>query len=990
MTAVITKQNALDKAFIGGNDDYPKDAEFDTIKVNKDATFTVGDKDITFSNHETRIATLETATPEYPKDATFNNITVNENANFKISADKTVTFANHETRIATLEESGGGGSDKSFTFTSGYPEIIITKNLTETNDGKTHTLTIDVDKTLYNGYVGDMIEFILPNEMAADLTTAGIAQEVKISRQANNTYTCPVIEYKNVGTDTNPSYKYVLTNLTNQSDLFIRMISSVDFPLSLFTSGNMEIQSVVKQPTLNTTNNIKCNIIDADNVLKLYRSPIPNIYDIREYGEYIDTWYAYFGFDEGTPEFDALIEGQEFRFIDSAFGFDFKYTKKGDKWVVDKGRGYKGYIRTPLIATTKRPSVSQPIQGEMYIKNDYTNRIIIYSCTGYDMNEGGNPFQYFYDNKLLTFTGLPSDRSARIYRCSLKDDYWQCIWDFDVKLDEAFDVSAVINLDGVESVISWHIISHGGGAGCEWIHKNNQIEVLKCEHVTDQVRNPKPDGLTILTPKCCVYALSSDLGYEEGTNPFEFLASKACYTITPRPEACSTLYTTFNIRTTGDVIGQNIESHVFTLNNLGNDVDRAVTRISQLTQSIQELFAYVEDQIAKLNETIELMQFGNIAGAVFNVLPSIGSLVGKALSIESAAVKATTGTFSKLAVEGEFELEDIVSAGTATLNKITAKGETTLTDLTSSGLANFKNVEIVGETEVANITSSGLANFRNVEIVGETEVANITSTGTATFKKIKSTEEADFGSVFANSGKIGNINFDEGAIELEDIVATGTAEFNDISATGTATFDTLEADDVTFADMHITGLAEFEHLSMEELDAIHLRVEQDLCTNYLQANGVNIYELMWGSAPDPLSSDNANSNVNANEVKLNGVDVSGYSGEYTNNHLMTSAAIKELIDNSVNKLTKRIEALEAQHQLESSFNKELIKQIEELEMKCANIYADDEIEDKSPNERLEILESKLKNVYVDVEVTGNETVEQRIDILKRKCSNIVI
>ena len=42
MTAIITKQNAKDKAFInsgggggGGGDDYPLDATFDTIKVNK-------------------------------------------------------------------------------------------------------------------------------------------------------------------------------------------------------------------------------------------------------------------------------------------------------------------------------------------------------------------------------------------------------------------------------------------------------------------------------------------------------------------------------------------------------------------------------------------------------------------------------------------------------------------------------------------------------------------------------------------------------------------------------------------------------------------------------------------------------------------------------------------------------------------------------------------------------------------------------------------
>ena len=115
MTAIITKQNAKDKAFIGGSGsggDYPKDAEFDTIKVNKEATFTITDE-----------------TTQTTKD---------------------VTFANHESRISTLEQSGGGGStDSSFTLTSGYPEIMITTNLTETDDGNTHTLTINIDNNIY-------------------------------------------------------------------------------------------------------------------------------------------------------------------------------------------------------------------------------------------------------------------------------------------------------------------------------------------------------------------------------------------------------------------------------------------------------------------------------------------------------------------------------------------------------------------------------------------------------------------------------------------------------------------------------------------------------------------------------------------------------------------------------------------------------------------------------------------------------------------------
>lgn len=141
MTAIITKQNAKDKAFInsdGSGGDYPLDATFDTITVNKEATFTVDNEQITFANHESRIKELEQITPDYPQDATFKNITVNESANFKID-DKTISFANHETRIATLEQSSGG--DSLFTPYSGYDYFRITNDVL-----KTGSTTINIEE----------------------------------------------------------------------------------------------------------------------------------------------------------------------------------------------------------------------------------------------------------------------------------------------------------------------------------------------------------------------------------------------------------------------------------------------------------------------------------------------------------------------------------------------------------------------------------------------------------------------------------------------------------------------------------------------------------------------------------------------------------------------------------------------------------------------------------------------------------------------------
>ena len=519
MTAIITKRNARDKAFIGGSGgsggDYPTDAEFDTIKVSKEATFTVNDKDI--------------------------------------------TFANHESRIKTLEQSGGGGSgDSAFTLSAGYPEIMITSNLTETNDNNTHTLTINIDNNAYKDYVGDMIEFVLPNEMIADLTTAGVTQSVKITKQTNS-YTCPVIEYKNTGTAEKPSYKYTLTYTPNQSSLFIRMISALDYPLSLFTSGNMQIKSVVKQPTLNTTNNIKCNLIEADNTLTLYRSPLPNLYEMIECGESGDYWYAYWGYDAGTPEYNALIEGQEFHFVDNAFGTSYTLQKSGNKW-----EGNHVCYNTDAKIECYNVAGSDLDYGWIFLEMSDYNKFLLTLC-GWD--EKQNPFEMSYTAGFITSN---YDIDKIVY--GTKDNKWYMKftekgWDSEIDHREEysppqpnFEINFKISYGEQTTAVHKLKIKIEWSDSWGWYPETNLITKLELDCIGS---NSYPtiehnNGLMIFMHKNYIYTTTSDIKYQSGTNPFGYLRATDYYNVEPRPEACSTLYTTHNICTTGNIICQNI------------------------------------------------------------------------------------------------------------------------------------------------------------------------------------------------------------------------------------------------------------------------------------------------------------------------------------------------------------------------------------------------------------------------------------------------
>ena len=152
------------------------------------------------------------------------------------------------------------------------------------------------------------------------------------------------------------------------------------------------------------------------------------------------------------------------------------------------------------------------------------------------MLNDGNPWKYFYESHLLEFVGLPENKHAKIEQYSLEDDCYFCRWKYDSEWDKDVDVSVNINLEGATSSITWRVRTHT--AMYRWDHNNNCIECLKCDHDTDQVANPHAQhSLIICVPKELVFQLSDDIGYEEGTNPFEFLANKCCYSITPRPES---------------------------------------------------------------------------------------------------------------------------------------------------------------------------------------------------------------------------------------------------------------------------------------------------------------------------------------------------------------------------------------------------------------------------------------------------------------------
>ena len=114
------------------------------------------------------------------------------------------------------------------------------------------------------------------------------------------------------------------------------------------------------------------------------------------------------------------------------------------------------------------------------------------------------------------------------------------------------------------------------------------------------------------------------------SNLFSFLFKTGRYKIYPLPENTTALYTDKNIITDKIVVGRNIESFLYSLNEVGNQVADSLVDISNLTQAVRDLTEKVDAIIAKVSSSGKSGVWGTILGAlglaagVAGVLQSLG------------------------------------------------------------------------------------------------------------------------------------------------------------------------------------------------------------------------------------------------------------------------------------------------------------------------------------------------------------------------------
>ena len=164
-----------------------------------------------------------------------------------------------------------------------------------------------------------------------------------------------------------------------------------------------------------------------------------------------------------------------------------------------------------------------------------------------------------------------------------------------------FSLQIVFNGTTTRNVIGRHLIKTLGNIG-----KYEPILTFKKDSANNVIKTltfEKNQGLKFYADPDHLEEVSEEVReqWDMKSNLFSFLYKTGRFKIYPLPENTTALYTDKNIITDKIIVGRNIESFLYSLNEVGNQVVDALIDISNLTTAVREL----DEKVNTLAESVK-------------------------------------------------------------------------------------------------------------------------------------------------------------------------------------------------------------------------------------------------------------------------------------------------------------------------------------------------------------------------------------------------
>ena len=576
----------------------------------------------------------------------------------------------------------------------GTDTFIITKETIHSLDSTELQLYPIPDLSLVPP-TGQIFAYTLPRSYVN--TKNHVIGTVYTTVNENNTFNNPDI--------TKVEAKYVVTYYTSDKPGIV--ISDFN-PFDMYTLGELRIEWMPKPTTLTSPAKVVCDIIDAKNALQLYETPIPVFFRPVNYGEDSNYWWMTWGYKNDSSEFSKLLEGQPFRFTESSFGHNYTLYKNGGSWAGNnmctafpsktsyhswsKGSVFSLFVsNSEGMKTQLRALGIDPGSNTAYALRTYAK---IYKSNGSLANVSND----WYTNSSQTISGY---------------DKAMCVVD-DKSVSNGETITCKIDINGNVSLLTSQ--AHTSQSGLVWftplVNCLDSISYYSVSSVAPQ------NELKLYMKKGEVFKFT-DNNWDGTTNPFVYLNNVDGYNITPDPSSAATLTTPYSIVSNGVMLAENLESHTYKINDIGNDITAINNQISNINNQIftlQHFQAYIEEKNSWYNVLEE------------NMVSILGSCMLKfALPIDLYSLRnvRSPGTLTpwQMSYQGIDSLPQLTFSANTTqpIKAITYSTDTTVDDesLPTTKWVNNKISSVSFDTDSPTFT-------------GTTTVTNLNATGSLT------------------------------------------------------------------------------------------------------------------------------------------------------------------------------------------------------------------------------------------------------------------
>lgn len=430
---------------------------------------------------------------------------------------------------------------------------------------------------------GQIFAYTLPRRYIN--TNNQVIGTVYTTLNENNTFNNPVI----VKVDNQYNVSYYTSDKPG--------IKISDFnPFDMYTLGELRIEWMPKPTTLTSPAKVVCDIIDARNALQLYETPIPVFFRPVNYGEDDNYWWMTWGYKNDSTEFSKLLEGQPFRFTESSFGHNYTLYKNGGSWSGNN-------MCTTFPSKTSYHSWSKNSVFSLFVSNSESMKKQLRAI---GLDPGSNTAYALRSYaKLYKSNGTLANVSTDWYTNTSQSisgyDKAMCVVN-DTSIKEGETITCKIDING--SVSSLTSQASTSQSGLVWftplVNCLDSINYYNVSSITPQ------NELKLYMKKGEVFKFT-DNNWDGSSNPFVYLNNVDGYNITPEPSSAATLTTPYSIVSNGVMLAENLESHTYKINDIGNDVTAINNQISNINNQIFAL-QYFQSYIEEKNSWYNLLE----------------------------------------------------------------------------------------------------------------------------------------------------------------------------------------------------------------------------------------------------------------------------------------------------------------------------------------------------------------------------------------------